>query len=337
MGVEPHIAAAAAAGIEALIGQCGGDAPSLLAGLALPAARLADPTQRLSLMAYCRLFEQAAAQTGLDDFGLRFGQQYAPEQMGALGALVLASPDLGAALRNLCAYFPVLQEHSCLRLRAQGAVIALEYQIGDGRITQRRQDAELSLAVFAGIFRRALGPGFAPLEVQFEHLRPAGARAASGFRAPVYYAAPRNALLFPAELLAAKMPGADAARLPGLLAALRPQLADGGARDFVGQVLGLIRDGFLNGAAQIDQVAQRLGVSRAGLHRRLRQEGVAFSDLTARIRRELAQDYVGQPGIAFTDIALLLGYSELSAFTRAFTRWTGRSPARYRQACRHAP
>ncbi|WP_442865548.1 helix-turn-helix transcriptional regulator [Acidocella sp. MX-AZ03] len=105
-----------------------------------------------------------------------------------------------------------------------------------------------------------------------------------------------------------------------------PAIGGWGARDFVGQVLGLIRDGFLNGAAQIDQVAQRLGVSRAGLHRRLRQEGVAFSDLTARIRRDLAQDYVGQPGIAFTDIALLLGYSELSAFTRAFTRWTGRSP-----------
>jgi AraC-like DNA-binding protein len=58
---------------------------------------------------------------------------------------------------------------------------------------------------------------------------------------------------------------------------------------------------------------------------------VDFSALTQRVREELALIYVAQPGIAFTEIAPLLGYSELSAFSRAFTRWTGLSPARYRQ------
>ncbi len=335
MGIEPRISAAAATGVEGVIGQCGGDAERIFGAARLRLSALSNPAIRLSLNHYCHLFEQAARQTGADDFGLRFGLQYRVEQMGKLGALVLASPNLGAALHNLCAYFPALQEHSALCLRGQGPLMALEYQITDGRITQRRQDAELSIAIFTGLFRRCLGQGWAPAEVQFEHLRAADAGAvAAAFNAPVYYAAPRNAILFHRAILTTPMPGADPARLPGLEQALRQQAEAAAPEDFLGQVLSHIRAGFASGEANIGQVAARLGLSRAGLYRRLALEGVEFSALTQRIRRELAESYAAQPGIAFTDLALLLGYSELSAFSRAFTRWTGLSPARYRQACR---
>ncbi len=338
MGIEPRICAAAATGVEGVIGQCGGDAERIFGAARVRLSALDNPSIRLNLNHYCQLFELAARQTGADDFGLRFGLQYRLEQMGPLGALVLASPNLGAALHNLCAYFPAMQEHSALRLRGQGGLMALEYQITDGRIAQRRQDAELSIAIFTSILRRCLGAGWAPAEVQFEHLRAAGARTVeAAFNAPVYYAAPRNAILFPRAVLSLPMPGADPARLPGLEAALRQQAAAAGPEDFLGRVLSLIRAGFASGEANIDHVAARLGLSRAGLYRRLALEGADFSELTQRIRRELAESYAAQPGIAFTDLALLLGYSELSAFSRAFTRWTGQSPARYRQACRQLP
>ena len=338
MGSEPRIAAAAAAGVEGVIGQCGGDAERIIGAARLRPAELHNPSIRLNLNHYCHLFEHAARQTGADDFGLRFGLQYRLEQMGPLGALVLASPNLGAALHNLSAYFPAMQEHSAVRLRGQSGLMALEYQITDGRIAQRRQDAELSIAIFISIFRRCLGAAWAPAEVQFEHLRAADAGAVAGaFNAPVYYAAPRNAILFPRAILAAPMPGASPALLPGLEAGLRQQAAAAVPADFIGQVLSLIRAGFANGEANIDHAAARLGLSRAGLYRRLALEGADFSELTQRIRRELAESYAAQPGIAFTDLAFLLGYSELSAFSRAFTRWTGLSPARYRQACKKPP
>lgn len=338
MGIEPRISAAAALGVGGVIGQCGGDAERIFGAARLCLAELENPSIRLNLNHYCHLFELAARQTGADDFGLRFGLQYQVEQMGPLGTLVLASPNLGAALRNLCAYFPALQEHSALRLRAEAGLMALEYQITDGRIAQRRQDAELSIAVFIGIFRRCLGTGWAPAEVQFEHLRAADAgRVAAALNAPVYYAAGRNAILFSPASLAAPMPGSNPSSLSALEAALRLQAAAAGPADFLGQVLSLIRSGFASGEANIDQVAARLGLSRAGLYRRLALDGADFSELTQRIRRELAESYAAQPGIAFTDLASLLGYSELSAFSRAFSRWTGLSPARYRQACQKLP
>lgn len=338
MRIQPHISTVAASGIASVIGQCGGDAERILGVAQLRMGELENPASRVGLHRYCALFEQAARQTGADDFGLRFGLQYQAEQMGPLGALVLASSTLGGALRNLCAYFPALQEHSVLRLRAEGSMMALEYQISDGRITERRQDAELSLAIFSGIFRRSLGAGWAPTEVLFEHLRGAETPAMeAGFGAHVYYAAARNALLFPREALAAPMPGSDPASQPALEAELRQLTLAARPEDFLGQVLNLIRAGLPHGDANIGLIAAQLGLSRAGLYRRLALEGVDFSDLTQRIRCELACQYAAQPGIAFTDIALLLGYSELSAFSRAFTRWTGLSPARYRQACQHVP
>jgi AraC-like DNA-binding protein len=224
-----------------------------------------------------------------------------------------------------------MQEHSTLTLREEGPLMALEYQIRDGRIAQRRQDAELSIGIFNNIFLRCFGPHWAPEEVHFEHLRGADAteiRTLLG--APVYFASPRNAIYFKRTALSARMPHADPSRLPALQAQLSRRVAAARPDDLVGQVVSQIRTGFTEGDGSIEQIAASLGFSRAGLYRRLAGEGVDFSALTQRVRRELAEMYVAQPGIAFTELASILGYSELSAFSRAFTRWTGRSPARYR-------
>jgi AraC-like DNA-binding protein len=331
MGIEPRVAAVAASGVLGLIGQCGGDPNRILGAARLDPSDVLNPATSLDLARYCDLFEQAARQTGLGSFGLRFGTGYLLENMGPLGALILNSATLGEALRHLCAYFPAVQEHSTLALAGEGDLVALKYRITDGRIAQRRQDAELTIGIFSNIFQRCLGPFWTPEEIHFEHLRGADlAEIRALLRAPVYFAAPGNAILFRRADLAAPMPGADASRIPALRAALHASVEAARPEDFIGQVLSEIRLGLADGDASIERIASRLGLSRAGLYRRLAREQQNFSTLTERTRRALAEFYVSQPGIPFTELAPLLGYSELSAFSRAFTRWTGISPARYR-------
>jgi AraC-like DNA-binding protein len=330
MGIEPRVASVAAAGVLDLIGQCGGNVSRIFGAAGVSERDVTSPGA-IDLRRYCALFEQAARQTGDEIFGLRFGTGYKLENMGALGELAVNSATLGDGLRNLCAYFPAIQEHSTLALEEAEGFVFMRYLIRDGRIAQRRQDAELTIAMFSTLFTRALGPGWAPEEVHFEHLRGADAAEIRGVvRAPVYFAAPSNALVVRRTDLAARMPGADVSRLPALHAQVRAQAAAARPDDFVGRVVAEIRGGFQNGDASIDAVAGRLGFSRAGLYRRLAAEGVDFSALTQRVRQTLAEFYVGQAGIAFTEIAPLLGYSELSAFSRAFARWTGRSPQAFR-------
>lgn len=332
MRTEPRVSAVAATGVMSLIGQCGGDTDRIFGAARVDMDAAINPAASLDLRSYCTLFEQAARQTGVGSFGLRFGVQYQLESMGPLGLLIVNSATLGEALHNLCVYFPAIQEHSSLKLRDNGSLLALEYGIRDGRIAQRRQDAELTIGIFAKIFTRCLGPSWAPEEIHFEHLRGADAgeiRALLG--APVYFSAPANAILFRRIALAAIMPGADPSRLAALHAELRARSAAARPDDFIGKVVNQIRAGLAGGDASMEHVGAALGFSRAGLYRRLAGEGVDFSALTQNIRQDLALLYVAQPGIPFTEIAPLLGYSELSAFSRAFVRWTGRSPARYRR------
>jgi len=332
MGIQPRVSAVAAAGVVGLIGHCGGDAERIFGAARLPLLDAADPEKLLDLNRYCDLFEQAARQTGVDDFGLRFGQAYRLENMGPLGELALNSPTLGEALKHLCRYFPAVQEHSTLALRDDGDLIRLEYQIRDGRILRRRQDAELSIGIFNSLFVRCFGPSWSPEEIHFEHLRAAAPGAHQALlNAPVYFGQATNAILVRRELLSCRMPASIPARIPALEAELQRRAAKAPPDDPVGRVVQEIRAGFLAGAADIESVSARLGMSRATLYRSLVAEGVDFTTLTERVRRELAMIYVAQPHIALTEIASLLGYSELSAFSRAFKRWTATSPAEFKK------
>lgn len=333
--ITPRISAVAADGVLGLIGQYGGDADRILGTARLALTDIANPDASLDLRSYCAMFEQAARQTGVDDFGLRFGRHYQLERMGPLGQLIVNAPTLGAALHHLCKYFAAVQEHSTLTLRTQGHLLSLEYQIRDGRIASRRQDAELSIAIFNNIFRRCFGPSWSPEEIHFEHLRAAEPLAHERLlNAPVYFAQTRNAILFRPECLHRPMPGADISQLPALAATLQSRAAQARAHDLTGLVVAEIREALAEGDAGIARIAARLGLSEAKLYRRLAAAGVDFSALTQTIRLELSLAYAAQPHIPLTEIAALLGYCELSAFSRAFKRWTGMAPATYRSTYR---
>ena len=82
----------------------------------------------------------------------------------------------------------------------------------------------------------------------------------------------------------------------------------------------------------LDQIAAELRVSATSVQRSLAEQGLTYKDAVETMRQNLARMYLEQRQLPLTEVALLLGYSELSAFTRAFTRWTGVSPRIYRQS-----
>jgi AraC-like DNA-binding protein len=139
-------------------------------------------------------------------------------------------------------------------------------------------------------------------------------------------------LCFRSDLLAQPMPGANALlgrELRGQLLAAGAQGADVRLAD---QVRGHIRSMLPEGPPAIGQIAASMDMPRWTLQRRLANEGVVFSDLVDSVRRELAALYVRQLHVPITEIAELLGYSELSAFSRAFSRWFAASPRSVREA-----
>lgn len=329
---QRNVLAAAASGVARFIDHQGGDAARVFTRAGLREEQLNDPFLSVDLGDYCRMMELAAADTGHDNFGLWFGQQFQPQDLGLIGHIALASPTLGMAVDNLARMFPLHQQATETRLAVEGEFLRLEYRILDGQIVQRRQDAELTMGMFANVFRACLGSGWAPEEVHFEHLRPETRQEhEQAFDAPVYFGQRTNCLMFRNSNLDRRMPAGDLPRLMELRAQLL-RLAGGiGKLPFLDRVGAEIRTRLPEGYPHVEEIGDALGVARWTLQRRLAEQGIAFSDLVDEVRRQAAAHYIDQRYLPLAEIASALGYSEPSAFSRAFRRWFGVSPLQYRR------
>ena len=333
-----RVLSAAANGIADFILANGADPDAVLGAVGLQRADVRTGRQSLDLHHYCALIETAARQTRNDNFGLEFGQSFVPERLGLIGEIALASPTLGASLDNLVSYFPYHQQNTATAFRKAGGLCRLEYQILDGRILERRQNAELTMGLYLNLIRRCLGRQWSPEEVHLEHPRPEECRAhASVFGAPLYFNMPTNALVFGDRDLARPMPGSDEQRLRDLCDALTVLSGSTGTLGLTDRVAGLIRSLLPAGYPRIEDVADAMQMTRWTLQRRLADHGQTFSDLVEATRRGLATIHLGQAHMSIRDIADSLGYSELSAFSRACVRWFEMPPSRVRELIRTGP
>jgi AraC-like DNA-binding protein len=329
----PGVFACAATGIVGFIEKHGGDVDRIFGHCRVAPDMAGSPTLKLKLSAFCALFEQSAEQTGNGNFGLWFGNQFKPRDLGMWGYAAVSAPTLGSALENLVGLFRFHQESSAMRLRSSDdGLMRLEYGITASSIIERRQDAELSLGMFLNVLRESCGASWAPEEVHFEHPRPASSKEhEAAFQAPIYFSQPTNALLFKPEILARPMPASDLRLLSVMQTCLAELSADAPAEDLLlDRVRTIVRTRLPGGYPTLDDVAEALRVPAGAICRDLHAAGLTYTELVEGVRRDLALSYVRQRQLPFSDIALLLGYSELSAFSRAFRRWTGASPRQWR-------
>lgn len=331
------IRTSAATGLVEFIQRKGGDADRILGRAGIDPEQLQHPMLSLDLRRYCEVFEEAAIQTGDDNFGLDFGQQFMPDALGLLGYVSMSSATVGDALLNVVQAFPCHQQGSLLQFVEAGDLCRLEYQVRQGNIVRKRQDAELSLGMLVNLIRHAFGNKWAPEYVNFEHPRPVSWHEhRQAFDASVFFGQSVNSLVFRRSILDRPMPTRDARLLALLLDNVRvlvgPQRDEVGRRDIVDEAKGVIQRLLSEGEPSLEQVADRLRLPVWTLQRRLGEHGLSFSVLVEQLRRELATYYLKQPGLPLSDVALMLGYSELSAFSRAFRRWFGNSPRQWRRS-----
>jgi AraC-like DNA-binding protein len=291
---------------------------------------LANPAGEVSLMQYCRMFEVAANMAKRSSLGLEFGAAFTPQHLGHIGYLAVTAPTLRRALRCLADELPFHQQGTFIGLEPFGATrLALSYGIADSTVKERQQDAELSLAILLNLMRQALGPGWCPNEVHFSHTRPLSTHLHERiFGAVVRFQEDANRIVFAKDLLDAPMPRRDDA-LHGLLAAeierqkgLHPY-----DPDIVAAIRYQIERLLPSGKCDLDTVSAACALQCWSVKRKLHSRGISFQDLVLAVRRELAPVYLLERGMPATEVALCLGYSELSAFSRAFRQWTGLTPS----------
>ncbi|MCP4381068.1 MAG: AraC family transcriptional regulator [Hyphomicrobiales bacterium] len=331
----PGVLASAATGIVDYIERNSGDVDRIFGSAHILPDMAGSPTLKLRLSAFCRLFEESACQTGNENFGLWFGNQFQPRDLGMWGYAAVSAPTLGAALECLVGLFRYHQESSVMQWRLDGDGLArLEYQITEPSIVERRQDAELSLGMFLNVLRECCGVRWSPEEVHFEHPKPAFAKEhEAAFGAPVYFSQRTNALLFRPDDLTRPMPSRDLR----LLAVMQTCLEQLGSRPssehlLLDRMRTAVRMRLPEGCPSLRQIAEELRAPLSVIHQDLSAAGLTYKEMVEAVRRDLAISYTRQQHLSFSEIAMLLGYSELSAFSRAFRRWTGAAPREYRAA-----
>jgi AraC-like DNA-binding protein len=149
---------------------------------------------------------------------------------------------------------------------------------------------------------------------------------------PVLFERDRIALRFDDEALEAPGSGHDPQLFRLLESHAERVLAETPATaSFRDRVRRAVVQRLREGEPGIGSIAEALATSERSLQRRLQAEGVSFRDVVDEARHKLAVLYLGDDALSMTDVACLLGYSEASAFTRAFKRWTGQAPSQARR------
>ena len=335
---KAHVLAAAAAGVEDFLTSQGGDMERIAGRSGLSTRQFALPTDALNLAAYCRLFAEAEIETRNGNIGLCFGQQFKPHQLGLIGYIALCSETVEQAVRNLAAYFGYHQASTVTCLTETAETFQLDYMITDPTIQHRRHDAELTMGMFANILRTGLGPAWTPQAVLFAHDQPEQAgEHRDAFQSDVRFAVGRNALIFRRDRLETRMPGADAGLLQIMKSSLvtlarGPENAKSEqAPSLRQQVIMQIRACLPHGGCEFWEIAEKLALSPWTLQRRLGQLGLSYSALLDEVRQIDAIRLLTEANRDISEIAILLGYTETSAFSRAFRRWFGMSPRVWQQ------
>jgi AraC-like DNA-binding protein len=333
--LKPRLAVRAIRPLVSGLRECGHDVDPILAAVGIDDAMLDDPDSRVPTSVAMALLARSVEQTGDSNLGLHLAEH---AQLGSFDVHFFAmasSPTLGAAYERLCRYQRLIHETSRIDLEIGDQRAVLRHQLAGGAAAPR-QTAEFLLAAWVRAGRVITGVDWAPDEVHFVHQAPPDTTDhARFFRAHVHFAMGQNALVLSRSLLEMACTRAD----PALVAVLDRYAADRleqmpQSNSTADRVRTILVDELRGGEPTATRLAARLKMSVRSLNRLLAAENTSYQELLDSLRRELAERHLADQQMSISEVGFLLGFSELSSFHRAFKRWTGRTPAQFRQEFR---
>jgi len=277
------------------------------------------------------LLSKAAAAIPDAAFGLRAVRCWHPSNLGALGHAWLASSTLRTGLLRLERYGRLLVGRSPIRIVDGREGLRLVYSDRRRDPVLRAIGTDLALSLIVDMCRMNYGAWLRPVEVRLARQPPASVDPYRGyFGCPVHFNAPDDSFLLSPRIVGELLPSGNR-KLAGLLdGVLISELAALDRRDIPARCRAALLDHLASGAMSEQAMARELHMSRRSLQRKLAEAGTTYQRLADDTRRDLALRYMEEGARTATDVTFLLGFSDLSAFTRAFRRWTGVSPTRYR-------
>ncbi len=254
-----------------------------------------------------------------------------PAMFHALGLGIMSSSSIVEALRRIERYSGVVSTNGRLVVVERGDLVCLETRPAPGSFAPTPETFDALVVALCRLLAMFAGPAAVPSKIRLPRPAPAGADEAyrEALGCPVEFDADHLSMAFDADHAAAPVPGgnptlaAEADRLAErYLAQVEPDSA-------AARVRALLMKAMPSGRIDQDGIARALNQSTSTLQRRLRDEGTTYLHLLDATRKELALEYLREGRHSLADITFLLGFADQSNFTRAFRRWTGKTPRQF--------
>ena len=298
---------------------------------------LLDASAKIPVDAVVRLLEDSAKRAKVEDLGLRLAEARQIADLGPLAIALRGQSTLGRAIEALSRYTRLHNEAVSLHVETTGNLAILRQVFQTERAQSARQATELMVGAFHRILQLLLGPQWRPLSVCFMHVAPVNLSThqrlfGSSFR----FSQEFNGIVCRREEFELGLPHHDA-----LAAQLSSQYLDSllalGEPDMVAKVRQLTQTLLPLGACSVERIARQLGVDRRTVHQRLSEQGLNYTQILNEVRREWVERYSENRDRPLSELAEILGFSSLSAFSRWHRNQYGRSMSGKRSEAASSP
>lgn len=328
-----NVRVAALTGYLDAMATLGVDPRPLLKEQGLSSAVFSNPERRISAKAAVRLLERSAEVTGCVTLGLRMAVGRSLANLGASSLLIAHQPTLRHALAALTEFRSRINSTLVLHVDEHDgeAILREDFQLSSPE--PYRQSSDLALGVLALMCRSVMGAQWSPRAVCFTHHPPPASELplfTRLFHCRPQFDAEFNGIVVASADLDRPSPNADE-QLAGHARQLLEAVMDPVQRSVAQDVAQLINLLLPSGRATIQDCASSLGVTVRTLQRMLDAEGASFSALLSQARMQLATQFLANPRMRVTDVAEMLGYSSIGAFTRWHSQAFGKTPREMRK------
>lgn len=311
------------------------DGPAMLRTVGLEPDEPLDVTEMIADDAYYDLLERIAAEMeNAFELPLRVGPLMRPDDYGALGLAWKSAPTIRSSLERVERYCRLWTDNLTYEIHdRKDGIDFIVHRSGDRRLGMRLSN-EATLASATSLIRQTSSPRFRPRSVSLKHAAPGSTSAHERyFGCPVRFGSDRDALSISNEVLDRPNHLSDDGISRFLIDHLDAEMESLGTEIPVQALVEReISRSLSAGVPRMADVARRLAMSERTLHRRLAERDLSFKSLVADTRRHVAANLLRKSSYPLTEVAFLTGFSEQSAFNRAFKRWTGHTPTAFRKA-----
>lgn len=332
MPVERQMRAANLTGFGDLVRKLGADPRAILERHGIDPRAMRDPDSYIDTQSVVDVLEYCSTSFNDSLFGLRLAQLQEPDVFGSVAALCRAASSFREAIGSFIDFIPVVHSPVAVLELAEGSqTVELRWRVQAdlGKNNQANYKATmLNLKLLRQIGGRSFRPSYVNLAVDarqkdLEEI-------AKQFGCPFQGKAAINAIAFPAAVMDRSVGSANRL-LFRLLGGYLDRVRSASRRSIVERVHDYVRGSLPVGNCSVEHCAEKLGTSVRTLQANLSEAGLRFSDILEKQRIDLAKVHLERGELSLDEVAAMLGYAEQSSFGRAFKRWTGSTPQRYRR------